>query len=195
VETLRTNLQLEIGNRVKESDILIEASFFHPTFNLLYKQCKEENFEALKDLLRREMQDIAPPASPPVQPGERPTTTHKLARAMQRLYDLHNAGVIGRQHNDAPGDELDQYFQYVPCQDFKINPLDWWKQHDTIFPVMAQLARKYLSIPAASVASERMFSIAGNFVTAKRNRLTDEGVSDLVFSNNALKTLQKASKK
>jgi hypothetical protein len=60
---------------------------------------------------------------------------------------------------------------------------------------MAQLTQKYLSIPAASVASEKMFSIAGDFVTAKWNRLTDEGVSDLVFSNNALKTLQKASKK
>ncbi|KAF9144028.1 hypothetical protein BGX30_014011 [Mortierella sp. GBA39] len=82
VDTLQRNLQLEIGNRVKESEILIKASFFHPAYNLLYKQCNEENFDVLKDLLRREMQDIAPPINAPVQlAGEKPTATHKLARA------------------------------------------------------------------------------------------------------------------
>jgi hypothetical protein len=128
VETLRNNLRDEIGNRVRESEILTKASFFHPTYSLLYKQCNEENFDALKDLLRREMQDIAPSVSAPVQPaGEGRTTTYKLARAMQRLYDMQNAGVNGRQNNEAPGDELDRYFQCVQCQDFKIDPLDWWR--------------------------------------------------------------------
>ncbi|KAF9078901.1 hypothetical protein BGX23_005918, partial [Mortierella sp. AD031] len=63
VETLRNNFRAEIGEHARESEILIKASFFHPTFNLLYKQCNEENFDALKDLLRREMQDIAPPVN------------------------------------------------------------------------------------------------------------------------------------
>ncbi|KAF9153701.1 hypothetical protein BG015_002829 [Linnemannia schmuckeri] len=53
VETLRNNLQLEIGSRVRELDILVKASFFHPTSNLLYKQCYEEKFDVLKDLLRK----------------------------------------------------------------------------------------------------------------------------------------------
>ncbi|KAK3835789.1 MAG: hypothetical protein JOS17DRAFT_772185 [Linnemannia elongata] len=69
VDTLRRNLQLEIGNRVKESEILIKASFFHPTYNLLYKQCNE-NFGMLKDILRREMQNIKPPANAPIKQQE-----------------------------------------------------------------------------------------------------------------------------
>ena len=50
---------------------------------------------------------------------------------------------------------------------------------------MARLARKYLAIPATSVASERMFSYSGGVVTDRRNRLSDDAVSDIVFCNYA----------
>ncbi|EZA46507.1 Zinc finger BED domain-containing protein [Ooceraea biroi] len=52
-----------------------------------------------------------------------------------------------------------------------LDPLEWWKSHENRFPLVAQLAKKYLSIPATSVASERTFSTAGNIVTAKRSCL------------------------
>ncbi|KAG0282603.1 hypothetical protein BGZ97_008924 [Linnemannia gamsii] len=135
VETLRNNLRDEIGNRVRESEILTKASFFHPTYSLLYKQCNEENFDALKDLLRREMQDIAPSVSAPESMGDKTM-----------------------KHQEMNSTDISSVFN-------------------------ARISKSILWIGG------------GDFVTAKWNRLTDEGVSDLVFSNNALKTLQKASKK
>jgi len=42
------------------------------------------------------------------------------------------------------------------------------------FPTLAILARRYLAIPASSAPSESIFSIAGDIITKKRNRLSDE---------------------
>ena len=63
------------------------------------------------------------------------------------------------------------------------NDLDWWKVHAPLHPNLARLAKKFLAIPASSVSSERIFSLAGNIVTKKRCRLSAEMVDMLVFLN------------
>ena len=70
------------------------------------------------------------------------------------------------------------------------DPLDWWRQHKTTFPYLCKLARKYLCIPATSVASEREFSAAGNIVSAKRNCLKPAKVNQLCFLSQNLKSIQ-----
>ena len=37
----------------------------------------------------------------------------------------------------------------------------WWKSNQEQFPVIAEVARKLLCVPATSVPSERIFSTAG----------------------------------
>ena len=43
------------------------------------------------------------------------------------------------------------------------------------------LARKYLAVQVTSASSERLFSTAGNTVTVKRARLSDDNVKNIVF--------------
>ncbi len=49
------------------------------------------------------------------------------------------------------------------------------------YPLLSPLAKAYLSIPATSVPSERVFSTAGDIVTAQRSQLLPEIVDMLIF--------------
>ena len=58
--------------------------------------------------------------------------------------------------------------------------LKWWKGKAAKYPIISQLARKLLAIPASSTPSERVFSAAGNIVTKKRSCLSADHVDALV---------------
>jgi hypothetical protein len=65
------------------------------------------------------------------------------------------------------------------------NPLDWWRSNAVKFPNLANFARRVLAIPATSAPSERIYSVAGQIVTKKRNRLTGDTVTLLVWLRGA----------
>lgn len=61
------------------------------------------------------------------------------------------------------------------------DPLQWWKLNAPRFPRLAKLAKRYLPIPATEVASERIFSTAGNTITKLRASLDPETADQLIF--------------
>ena len=88
----------------------------------------------------------------------------------------------------AKDDEITTYFQMPIVRENK-NPLDWWKAKQEIFPILSIIARKYLGIPATSVASERLFSDAGNHITAKRTSLDPGLLGQMVFLKRNMQTM------
>lgn len=69
------------------------------------------------------------------------------------------------------------------------NPLEWWRNNSHRFPSIAPHVPKYLTSPATSVYSERVFSEAGNVYEAKRNRLVPDTAGQLVFLKHNLRIL------
>lgn len=61
------------------------------------------------------------------------------------------------------------------------DPLGWWQTYEKRLPQLSRLAKKYLCVPATSVASERHFSAAGRTVSKIRNRLLPETTDVLLF--------------
>lgn len=59
--------------------------------------------------------------------------------------------------------------------------LEWWFKNSMVFPVLFKVARVYLAVPASSGTSDRIFYVADEDVTTKRERLEVETVSDVVF--------------
>lgn len=61
------------------------------------------------------------------------------------------------------------------------NPAKWWQQHASRYPLLSSVARRFLSAPPTSVASERLFSSAGDVLTDSRSRLLPEKAEMLIF--------------
>ena len=85
-------------------------------------------------------------------------------------------------------DEITIYFLMPIARENK-NPLDWWKAKREIFPILSIIAQKYLGIPATSVASEWLFSDAGNHITAKRSLLDPGLLGRMIFLKRNMQTM------
>ena len=66
----------------------------------------------------------------------------------------------------------------------KLDPLDWWQENKTKYPHIAVLARKWLSVPATSTPSKRVFSICGIVNTAKRSKMNGKSIENQVLIHN-----------
>lgn len=69
----------------------------------------------------------------------------------------------------------------------KENSIDWWLNRRNMFPRLANLALKYLIIPATATSSERIFSESGYILNKKRSLLSSDHRDMIIFLNNNFK--------
>ncbi|XP_041834649.1 zinc finger BED domain-containing protein 4-like [Melanotaenia boesemani] len=101
--------------------------------------------------------------------------------AMAELFgDLFKTQVGNKDTLQLVNEEVTKY-KALPCIPADSDPLLWWKTSEYMYPLTAKLAKHYLAIPATSVPSERVFSTAGDIVTASRSSLTSDNVDKLIF--------------
>lgn len=62
------------------------------------------------------------------------------------------------------------------------NPLLWWEANELKYPILSKLAKKYLCVHATSVANEKVFSSAGDIVSAQGSCLHGDHADKLLFS-------------
>ena len=65
--------------------------------------------------------------------------------------------------------------------DYDSDPLVWWSMRKNQYPTMVKLIRKLWCLPATSVRSEELFSLAGNVLSQRRNRLLPDNLDYLIF--------------
>ena len=79
--------------------------------------------------------------------------------------------------------EIDRYLLTPPPKAKNVTTDDWWRSQKQNFPILFEVARKFLSIQSTSVPSERAWSTAGHYSSDSRARLTGEHLEMLVFLN------------
>jgi hypothetical protein len=80
----------------------------------------------------------------------------------------HDAHSAARLHERPVQLEMDQLFR-EPTVYRNYDSVIWWQQNYHRFPLLASLARRFLAAPTSSVASERLFSTAGDVLTDSRS--------------------------
>lgn len=96
----------------------------------------------------------------------------------------------GQQTTEVSRDKVFKYRSMAPLP-LAESALDWWRSQETELPILANLAKSYLCIPATSVASERVFSTAGDIVSSQRSSLRPDCVDQLIFLKKMSSTVGK----
>ena len=86
------------------------------------------------------------------------------------------------------------------CESFSTVPkgvsvLSWWQRKANALPILSEIARSVLAIPASSAKSERVFSKGGNIVTVKRTRLNPKKVEKILVIQENKKKVKEFLKK
>jgi hypothetical protein len=80
----------------------------------------------------------------------------------------------------APDNEVSEYLQIYEIP-ITSDPLIWWNEKKDKFPILSNLAQKYLAVSATSTASERLFSDGGNLLTNKRTCMKPKLFKKIMF--------------
>jgi hypothetical protein len=148
---------LAIRNKIQDYWIYIDKMTHIPAFfDLRYKTIAYKNLE-INEILRPIHNNFPDSALSNLPPN------NSASIFVQRLSSA-------RQQRNSNTDELLKYWESADAS-FDIEPLSWWHAHSTEYPILSKMAQSYLSVQASSVPCEQLFSLAGNVVSKKRNRL------------------------
>ncbi|CAG8732416.1 7173_t:CDS:2, partial [Dentiscutata erythropus] len=80
---------------------------------------------------------------------------------------------------------IHQYL-YKPTISKNVRPLDWWKSNYHRFLNLSKMAKDFLAIPATSVSSEQIFSLAGRIIDNNHINLDPDTIEALICQGNWL---------
>ena len=96
--------------------------------------------------------------------------------------------TVGSTSSQSQPDLRKEIMEYLirSREPMKSNPLDFWKKNSKVFPLLSKAARRYLSPPATSVASEGLFSTARDDYSYRRMRIRPRKAEMVIFLNRNL---------
>ncbi|CAG8682693.1 1208_t:CDS:1, partial [Ambispora gerdemannii] len=152
------------------SDIGLLATILNPRLKSLISlpiDFEEKSQEVLKNEYNKLVATLQPEQTTHMMPAHQSRNNGSSNAFFAAIFQL-------PQESQSVREEVYTYMDNIvtPQATPDINPWEWWAEHKKKFPMLAIIVRKYLSIPAISVPSERLFSDAGNHYSPKRSRLS-----------------------
>lgn len=184
ISSFKTDLKAEMKTRCDANlnkQVLAKASFFDKRFcqlKFLEKDDKEEVMEEIKDELKAlEAEEISKNKNKPLEVEEPPKKKRFLGAGLADSDEEESVGGVD--------DELDNYIKERKLKS-DADPFEWWRNRRFEYPLMSKLARKYLAVQGTSTPAERVISRLGAVLTKRRQSLTGELFSKMMFLSDTI---------
>ncbi|KAL2089183.1 hypothetical protein ACEWY4_016082 [Coilia grayii] len=204
IKDIKNALAQDLGKRYANNTFLQMASALDPRFKALPFMSEEERDDIFANvggeaarisqvsiITARKTEDDHEPVAVEGQLEDGPTQPPPCKKSCA-LSDLFGETFLVPKRQDSHSTPIDQamseiraYRESEPLT-LSDDPLSWWRKHEGAYPLLSHLARNTLCVPGTSVAAERIFSTAGDIVTAERNVLRPDHVDQLLFLNKNL---------
>ena len=181
---LRHELTAQMATRfanIEEKGVVAIATLLDPRFKIPFSS--DSAVERMKQRIISDASAMAPQSQPTDQQQGSEDPDSATSNPVWELFEEQAVASASRIRPSISAlSELEQYFKLAVLPR-KEDPLMWWKQNSHVFPLLQNVARVYLSTVATSVPSERLFSKAGELISAKRNRIKAKNVDMILFLN------------
>ncbi|KAK0153298.1 Zinc finger BED domain-containing protein 1 [Merluccius polli] len=175
VRDIKKAIHDDLSSSEAEKSLLYTASALDPRFKALPFLSEEEREQTYGKV-------IAEAASLEVRVEEETPEDNARAAAVVTTPEPISAYTRAK-------DEMAKY-RLALTPSLQEDPLLWWSVHQVLYPMIANVAKRYLCIPGSSVSAERVFSTAGDIVTAQRSTLKSEHIDQLVFLHKNIVVVQ-----
>jgi hypothetical protein len=172
----------EYYTKTKNPSVYVDANILHSGRKLHLFKKKDSSFAEVPDQAkiyereaRARFNALYNNSESAISTGEQPNLLKcKRADSDEDSSDSSDGDDLLNEYN-----EYDHYIRVKRDKSVK-NPLVWWGQNNATFPKMGKWYRDVGPVPASSAGVEREFSMAGNIVTKKRNRLSGKTISNIM---------------
>lgn len=193
-QQLKTNILQNIERRFKQVEhvsILAISTLLDPRFKKIHFTQPLALSNAIKKLNTLIVNATATELdTPPTPSTSEPQSNSSEFDFWAPHKQLANNFTSHIENQSSINSELQQYFSST-VTDINSDSIVEWNQLKSIYPTMYNLSVEFLAIQATSVPSERLFSLAGNVITEKRNRLSDTHLEEILLLNNIFKNEKK----
>ena len=190
IQTMKTEMLASLNRRfinMESNETLVLATMLDPCFKDKYFSGTVEKEEAKKLLIEKVIENMVDTSHDEsseanIQPPEKRPRT-EMMKCFEEI--LEEASIDMPSSRSSSTSIVEKYLAEPNLHYHSGNAYAWWADGNRLrFPILGNLALKYLSPPPTSVPSERLFSTAGDIYDEKRNRLAPERAETLLFIKN-----------
>lgn len=190
IQMLKENMAENLDYRFPITEEILLAAILDPRLQNLEKLISElrKRGTTKSDYLKAALIKIAPNVN--IETSHEKSSEVKSKNVKRSL--IHQ--LIEKHAYDSPtkkedslSDKIDEkihkyFLTTVPKDEIDhFDPMNFWKNHSSSLPFLAELTKKIFCIPVTSTSSERAFSSAGLLLTAKRSCLNPFVVEKTLF--------------